>query len=82
MIEPREPKYQWGQRVRAVLDLYNDGTFPDRPKDALLVHAEEPGEIVQIGGQVDSGLPVYLVQFDASRVVGCLEEEIEIHATG
>lgn len=77
MIEPREPKYQWGQRVAAALDLYNDGTYPDRPQDALLVRASAEGEIVQIGRHVDSGLPVYLVQFYDS-VVGCREEEIRL----
>ena len=37
MIEPREPKYQWGQPVVAAIDLYNDGSLPDAPEDALLV---------------------------------------------
>ena len=40
MIEPRIPKYQWGQRVKALIDLFNDGSFPNTP-------AEEAG-----GGQV------------------------------
>lgn len=76
MIEPREPKYQWGQRVTAAIDLYNDGSYPDRPDDALLVNAGAVGEIVQVGTHTESGLPVYLVEFNQRQVVGCREEEI------
>lgn len=27
-MEPREPKFQWGERVLASFDLYNDGSYP------------------------------------------------------
>jgi nitrogen fixation protein NifZ len=76
MIEVREPKYQWGQRVSAALNLYNDGSFPERPLEALLVNAGDSGEIVQVGTHVESNTPVYLVEFNEQLVVGCLEEEI------
>lgn len=76
MIEPRLPKYQWGQRVKAMVDLHNDGTFPDAPEQALLVSVGHQGEIVQVGRHTDANLPVYLVEFGERLVVGCLEEEI------
>lgn len=76
MIEPRTPRYQWGQRVRAAADLYNDGSYPEQPGQALLVRAGDTGEIVQVGTHVESSTPVYLVEFGTSRVVGCREEEI------
>ena len=76
MSEPQAPKLQWGQRLRAVLDLYNDGSYPDQPADALLVHTGDAGEIVQIGTHVESGLPAYLVEFAETHVVGCFDEEI------
>lgn len=76
MIEPRQPKYQWGQRVRALADLYNDGSYPEQPPQALLVRAGDAGEIVQVGAHAESSTPVYLVEFGTSHVVGCLEEEI------
>ncbi|WP_341888502.1 nitrogen fixation protein NifZ [Variovorax sp. YR752] len=76
MIEPREPKYQWGQPVVAAIDLYNDGSLPDAPaEDILLVVAGGPGEIVQIGHHGEANVPVYLVDFGVA-VLGCLEEEI------
>ncbi len=76
MIEPREPKYQWGQRVKALVDLQNDGTFPDTAADALLVNVGDAGEIVQVGTHIDANIPIYLVEFNEDLVVGCLEEEI------
>lgn len=76
MIEPREPKYQWGQPVAARVDLRNDGSYPEQAEQALLVETGTPGEVVQIGTHVESNLPVYLVEFQTGHVVGCLEEEI------
>lgn len=68
----RLPKYQWGQRVKALIDLYNDGSFPNRPDKALLVGVGDQGEIVQVGQHTEANL----VEFGAQLVVGCLEEEI------
>lgn len=76
MFEPRLPRFQWGQRVKALVDLHNDGTFPDRPEDVLLVNTGDTGEIVQVGTHAEANLPIYLVEFGERLVVGCLEEEI------
>lgn len=76
MIEPRQPKYQWGQPVTVLADLYNDGTFPGAQPDEKLVASGERGEIVQVGSHVEANLPVYLVEFTGRRIIGCLEEEI------
>ncbi|PPQ36715.1 nitrogen fixation protein NifZ [Rhodoblastus acidophilus] len=77
MIDPREPKYQWGMRVRCLIDLVNDGSFPDAEEDAVLAPEGTLGEIVQVGSHVESSTPVYMVEFEQKYVVGCLEEEIE-----
>lgn len=76
MYEQREAKYQWGLRVAAVTDLVNDGSYPDKPMNALLVAAGDLGEIVQIGHHTEANMPVYIVEFAGRGVVGCLEEEI------
>jgi nitrogen fixation protein NifZ len=76
MIEPRLPRFQWGQRVKALVDLHNDGSFPDAALEALLVNVGDVGEIVQVGTHAEENLPVYLVEFGERLVVGCLEEEI------
>jgi nitrogen fixation protein NifZ len=75
MIEPREPRYQWGQQVLALVDLVNDGTYPDLPDDAILAGMGSEGEIVQVGRHVEANQPVYMIDFDG-KVIGCLEEEI------
>lgn len=75
MIETREPAYQWGQQVVALLDLINDGSHPECASDTVLVEAGSEGEIVQVGHHTELNHPVYMVEFDG-RVVGCLEEEI------
>jgi nitrogen fixation protein NifZ len=62
--------------VRACQDLFNDGSYPEIAADALLVNTGDAGEIVNVGTHVDSNTPVYLVEFPANRIVGCLEEEI------
>lgn len=73
---PLPPKYQWGQPVKAAVDLYNDGSYPDQPSDALLVKIGDLGEVVNIGTITETNKPLYLVEFDSRLVVGCLEEEI------
>jgi nitrogen fixation protein NifZ len=76
LFEPRVPKHQWGQRVRAAVDLYNDGSFPSADEGALLVNTGAAGEIVQVGTHTESNTPIYLVEFGEKLVIGCLEEEI------
>ena len=75
MLEPRPPKYDWGQEVTAAVDLYNDGSLPDIPEDLLLVATGGPGEIVQVGHHAEANVPLYMVDFGVV-VLGCLEEEI------
>lgn len=75
-VEPRLPKYDWGLRVRAAVDLVNDGSYPDVAEDALLAGIGDEGEIVRVGTLEEANVPIYLVEFAENRVVGCLEEEI------
>lgn len=80
MMEPRQAKYQWGQRVAAGIDLVNDGSHPEFEENALLVAQGTVGEVVQIGRHAETDTPVYIVEFatagEGDRVVGCLEEEL------
>ncbi|MDE2372305.1 MAG: nitrogen fixation protein NifZ [Burkholderiales bacterium] len=75
--ESRPPKFAWGQSVVAAIDLYNDGSLPETPEDALVVVAGGPGEIVNIGHHEESNRPVYMVDFGVA-VLGCLEEELAV----
>ncbi len=70
-----EPKFMLNQRVRAVENLVNDGTFPDVAPDALLAGEGAIGEIIKIGHQEETNATVYLVEF-GERAIGCFEAEI------
>jgi len=74
-IEPRAAAYAWGQRVIALDDLANDGSYPERPVDAVLAARGSVGEIVNVGYAQEMNEPVYLVQFEGC-VIGCLEIEL------
>jgi nitrogen fixation protein NifZ len=76
-VNPAAPAlFDWGQRVRALVDLHNDGSYPDQPLDALLAAAGSAGEVVQVGVVVEAGINVYMVEFAPGRVIGCLEHEL------
>ena len=77
MLDIREPKFQWGQAVITLIDLVNDGSYPDMAADALLVSSGSKGDVVQTGMHEESNTPVYIVEFAGGRVIGCLEHEIE-----
>jgi nitrogen fixation protein NifZ len=77
MTETSAPRYEWSQRVQAAADLFNDGSYPEQPLDALLVQSGEAGEVVQVGCHTDSGTIVYMVEFALNRIVGCFEQELE-----
>ncbi|WP_439406298.1 nitrogen fixation protein NifZ [Bradyrhizobium sp. DASA03076] len=76
MIKAEPPKFQRGQRVKALFDLVNDGSLPDAPAEGRLVRLGDIGKIVQVGRHTDANLPIYLVEFGEKVVVGCLEREI------
>jgi len=75
-MESQQPRYEWGQRVQAAEDLFNDGSHPEQEAHGLLVRAGEAGEVVQVGRHSDSGTIVYKVEFALNQVVGCLEPEL------
>jgi len=75
-MESSNPRYEWGQRVQAAVEMFNDGSFPDQPLDALLVASGEVGEVVQVGQHTESGTVVYMVEFASNKVVGCFEPEL------
>jgi nitrogen fixation protein NifZ len=76
MMDATQPRFAWGQNVRAVTDLFNDGSYPEQENNALLVRCGETGEVVQVGKHTDSGTVVYMVDFASRQVVGCFESEL------
>ena len=80
MFERAAPRFEWGQRVEAALDLFNDGSFPGAEAGALLVGQGTRGEVVRVGLHVEDREAVYLVDFGRGRVVGCRDKEIALLA--
>jgi len=76
MMQTTNPRYEWGQRVQAAVELFNDGSYPVLPAEALLVSSGEVGEVVQVGQPTESGTVVYMVEFALNKVVGCFEPEL------
>jgi nitrogen fixation protein NifZ len=81
MLDIGQNKYQWGQKVIAMIDLLNDGSYPEVDSEALLVSRGTQGEIVQTGIHEESNTAIYLVEFPGNKVVGCLEDEISIYSS-
>ena len=76
MMETSAPRYEWGQHVQATANLFNDGSYPEQPSEALLVQDCEAGEVMQVSHHTDSGTVVYMVEFPLNKVVGCVEQEL------
>ena len=64
MIEPRLPKYQWGQRFAPRSIFVNDGSFPDAEEESLLVAAGAASARSSRSALTSkSNTPIYLVEF-------------------
>ncbi len=71
------PKYRFGQRVRLIKDIRNDGTFPFAPVGSILMKAGEEGYIKDMGDFLQV-IRVYEVEFINHGIVyGCREEELQ-----
>ncbi|MET0065332.1 MAG: nitrogen fixation protein NifZ [Candidatus Thiodiazotropha sp.] len=72
------PKYEYGQAVRVVRNLRNDGTYPGEPTGRLLVRRGSVGYIRDVGTFLQDQL-IYSVDFlDANMRVGCREQELQL----
>ncbi len=70
------PQFDYGDRVRVVRNVRNDGTYPGMATGDLLVRRGSVGFVRQIGTFLQDQI-IYEVHFlDDERVVGCREEEL------
>ncbi len=71
------PKYEYGDAVRVIRNIRNDGTFPGEDTGTLLVPRGSVGYVRDVGTFLQDQL-IYTVHFmEAGRVVGCREEELQ-----
>jgi nitrogen fixation protein NifZ len=70
------PQFEYGDSVRVVRNVRNDGTFPGKEVGELLVRRGSVGYVRDIGSFLQDQI-IYTVHFvDENRMVGCREEEL------
>ncbi|MBN2751555.1 MAG: nitrogen fixation protein NifZ [Rhodospirillaceae bacterium] len=71
-----DARYDFGDAVRVVRNIRNDGTFPGRTTGELLVRRGRIGYVKDMGTFLQDQV-IYSVHFlDNNRVVGCREQEL------
>ncbi|MES9813446.1 MAG: nitrogen fixation protein NifZ [Candidatus Thiodiazotropha sp.] len=74
------PKFEYGEAVRVVRNLRNDGTYPGEPTGRLLVRRGSVGYVRDVGTFLQDQL-IYSVDFiDSGRMVGCREQELQLES--
>ncbi len=69
-------KFDYGDAVRVIRNVRNDGTFPGEKTGNLLIRRGSVGCVRDIGTFLQDQI-IYTVHFlDADKVVGCREEEL------
>jgi len=72
------PIYEYGDEVRVLRNVRNDGTFPGQPTGSLLVRRGNTGFVRDVGTFLQDQI-VYSVHFiEGDRIVGCREEELQL----
>ena len=71
-----QPRYEYGDAVRVIRNVRNDGTFPGMNPGELLIRRGSIGHVVNVGTFLQDQI-IYSVHFlEDSRMVGCREEEL------
>lgn len=70
------PKYEFGDEVRIVRNVRNDGTYPGVPTGTLLIRRGSTGFVMNVGTFLQDQL-IYTVNFlEQNKIVGFREEEL------
>lgn len=76
LIEP--PEFELGDKVVALRDVRNDGTYPGRPMGDFLIRAGDVGYVKSVGTYLQMYY-IYAVDFYENRiVVGMRAKEMEL----
>lgn len=73
----QRPRFEFGEQVRVVRTIRNDGTFPGKARGELLVHQGSVGYVKDVGTFLQDQV-IYSVDFlESGCMVGCREQEIQ-----
>lgn len=76
MCEEGSQRYDYGDEVRVIRNVRNDGTYPGLDVGAPLVRRGSVGYVVNVGTFLQDQV-IYSVHFlNEQRMVGCREEEL------
>jgi nitrogen fixation protein NifZ len=71
-----KPAFEYGDEVRLIRNVRNDGTYPGMEVGELLIRRGSVGCVYDVGTYLQDQL-IYRVHFlDQGRTVGCREEEL------
>ena len=74
------PQFEYGESVRVIRNIRNDGTFPNIATGELLVKRGSVGYVTNIGTFLQDQI-IYTVHFlELDRMVGCREEELQLQS--
>ncbi len=83
-----DTRFRIGELVFASEPIYNDGSLPDEPDDAVLAAAGSKGVVVRCGHLAEApGQEIFLVRFEDTSgslgpPVGCLADELASEPPG
>ena len=70
------PRFSYGESVRVVRSVRNDGTYPGLPTGTLLARSGAVGSVCDVGIFLQDQV-IYSVHFlPSGRIVGCREQEL------
>jgi nitrogen fixation protein NifZ len=70
------PKFEFGDEVRIIRNVRNDGTYPGVPTGTLLIRRGTTGVVINVGTFLQDQL-IYTVNFlELDKIVGFREEEL------
>lgn len=70
------PEFEFGDEVRIIRNVRNDGTYPGMNIGQLLVRRGSTGFVMNVGTFLQDQL-IYTVNFlELNKIVGCREEEL------
>lgn len=70
------PRFEFGNEVRIIRNVRNDGTYPGMDPGMLLVRRGSTGFVMNVGTFLQDQL-IYTVNFlELGKIVGCREEEL------
>src|SRR5512146_802415 len=69
------PKFEFGEEVRIIRNVRNDGTYPGVPTGQLLIRRGSTGFVINVGTFLQDQLIYTVNSLDQDKIVGSREEE-------